>query len=239
MRTEGASRAQLGQPLSVLAPSSRAISRRSIDRELDAWWENSRTKVFALLGDEGDGKTWAVAQWLTKKAEAESAAFPPVVFLPSREAGDAKTPRSLIETTLKARFGGHEWHHRVSRWLESPGSRGNLPLAVIVLDGLNERQRPSYWRALIESSLDPDWQQMISIICTSRTGFWNEHFSSLDHLPVIVVNLLPFSDEEVDCALHLRGKSLPEFPEDLRPLLRKPRYLDLVTRYSRTCRVVR
>jgi transcriptional regulator with XRE-family HTH domain len=232
MRTEGASRAHFGQALSVLAPNSRAVSRRSIDRELEAWWENDRTKVFALLGDEGDGKTWAVAQWLTKKVEEKSLNFPPIIFFSSREAGDAKKLGNLIEATLKARFGDHEWQHRVSRWLESPGSRGDLPLAVIVLDGLNERQLPSYWRALIESSLDPEWQQMISIICTARTGFWKEHFGSLDHLPVIVAILSPFSDEEVDCALHLRGKSLPEFPEDLRPLLRKPRYLDLVTRYS-------
>jgi hypothetical protein len=232
MRTEPASRAQLGQALSVLAPNSRAVSRQSIDRELESWWENDRTKLLALLGYEGDGKTWAVAQWLTKKVEETSATFPPIIFLPSREAGDARNLRNLIETTLKARFGDHEWQYRISRWLASPDSRGDHPLAVIVLDGLNERQLPSYWRALIESSLDPEWQQMISIICTARTGFWNEHFGSLHYLPVVVANLTPFTDEEVDCALRLRGKWLSQFPEELRPLLRKPRYLDLVTRYS-------
>lgn len=232
MRTEGASRAQLGQSVSVLAPDSRAVPRRAIDRELESWWENDRTKVFALLGDEGDGKTWAVAQWLTKKVEEERATFPPIIFVPSREAGAAKNLRSLIETALKARFGDHGWKHRVSRWLGSPNSRGDVPLAIIVLDGINERQLPSYWRALVESSLDPEWQQMISIICTARTGFWMEHFGSLHYLPVIVANVQPFTDEEVDYALRLRGRSLSEFPEELHPLLRKPRYLDLVTRYS-------
>lgn len=231
MRSEGASRSQLGQPLSVLDPNSRAVPRPLIDRELEFWWENNRSKVFALLAEEGDGKTWAVAQWLTKKVEG-NATFPPIVFLPSRETGDLKNLGNLIETTLKARFGEHEWKYRVSRWLESPKSRGDLPLAVIILDGLNERQRPSHWRALIESSLDPEWQQMISIICTSRTGFWKEHFGSLDYLPVITANLSPFTNEEVDYALRLRGKCLSEFPEELRTLLRKPRYLDLVTRYS-------
>ena len=232
MSSKDASRARLGQMVGVLAPESRPVRRASVERELDSWWEHHRSEILAVLGDEGDGKTWAVAQWLTDRVLNGGVTFPPVLFVPSRNAGEAKDVARLIETTLITRFGEHTWHHRVGRWLAAPLSRGDLPIALVVLDGINERHLPRYWRALIESGLDPEWHRMISIICTARTGFWQEHFGSLAHLPFISASVPPFTDEEADHALRLRGRSLSEFPEDLRPLLRKPRYLDLVTRYG-------
>jgi len=30
-------------------------------------WKTNRSAIFALLGEEGDGKTWAVAQWVDEK----------------------------------------------------------------------------------------------------------------------------------------------------------------------------
>jgi hypothetical protein len=227
-----AARARLGQPLAVLSKDSHCIARLGIESELERWWKSGRPEIFAAVGEEGDGKSWAVTQWITQKTTDKIGDFPSLVFLPSRDAGSFKNIHTLLEQSLKQSFGEGQWSRKLTRWLETPSSRANGPLAVVVLDGLNERQSPAYWRALIESAQEAQYAGSISIICTARAAYWNEHFSDLQYLPIKVVKVPSFTDQELTEALTLRGKSLSDFPADLHPLLRKPRYLDLATRHS-------
>jgi hypothetical protein len=233
MRNPLSSRARLGQPISVLAEGAYTVLRQSVFSELDRWWSGNRTTISAVIGDEGDGKSWAVAQWLTAHtAHAVHRDFPPLIFIPSRDAGTARNLIDLVEQHLNQHFGGAQWRRRLDRWLESPLNRGQGPVAVVVLDGLNERLSPGYWRELLEGALDPKYAGLIPVVCTARARYWQEHFATLSHIQTTLAKVAPFNDEELEKALSARNKSLPDYPSDLRQLLRKPRYLDLVTRHS-------
>ncbi len=233
MQHPSAARPRFGYPLSVLAEEFHSVSRSFITSELDKWWAGGQRTVFAAVGEEGDGKSWAVAQWLTARTTpASDCDFPPLVFVPSKDAGSAKSLIDLIDQNLGQHFEGAQWKRRFDRWLESPVSRGKGPVVLIVLDGLNERHSPGYWRALLESTFDSKYAGAIRMICTARSRYWQEHFSTLSHVQTTLAKVAPFSDEELSEALSARNKSLSDYPADLRALLRKPRYLDLVTRHS-------
>jgi hypothetical protein len=233
MQNPSAARSRFGYPLSVLAEESYSVSRSSITSGLDKWWTGGRRTVFAAVGEEGDGKSWAVAQWLTVHTAPDiDHNFPPLVFVPSKDAGSARGLIDLIDQNLCQHFEGSQWRRRFDRWLESPMSRGNGPVALIVLDGLNERHSPGYWRDLLEGTFDSKYAGVIRMICTARSRYWQEHFSTLSHIQTTLAKVAPFSDDELREALSARNKSLTDYPPDLRALLRKPRYLDLVTHHS-------
>ncbi len=77
---KAATHSRFGQPLDVLSGDS--IPRASAEAALDNWWANDLTRIFAMTGEEGDGKSWSVAQWITNKIQHSPREFPPVVFHP-------------------------------------------------------------------------------------------------------------------------------------------------------------
>jgi hypothetical protein len=236
MTNEAECRSRLGQPLNVLDPESNSVIRRAAEEKLDLWfasWPQTRNQ-FALLGEHGDGKSWAAAQWLAVKVSTLRGRFPPILFVPSRDGIAFRTFDELIRTHLRDRFGELGWERRLRRWKHSPEFRNGTPLAVVVLDGINERQSPGYWRTLLESSLAEEWRSAVAVICTARSPYWKEHFESLKHLGALSFTLPPFTDDELQQSLSLRGKRLIDFSNEIRPLLRKPRYLDLAARHART-----
>jgi hypothetical protein len=225
---ESASRSRLGQPLNVT--TSRVVPRTDAELALDEWWRTNSQTIFAVTGEEGDGKSWTVAQWLTKQVGQAGGDFSPIVFIPSRDAEAGKSLEDLILDNLERLFASPEWGTKLRRWRAYPPA-GDQALAVIVLDGLNERHDPEYWRRLIEESLDKPWAERIRVICTARTRYWNEHFSKRPSIPVTRHALSSFSDQELELALSQRGLTQSDFPEELRALLRKPRYFDLAAKY--------
>lgn len=226
---ERAARARFGQPLDVSSAS--VIPRAKADAALDRWWQNSPSKLFAMTGEEGDGKSWAVARWLTTQIQRTEGAFPPIVFVPSRDAGSAKSLQDLVLENVRRLLPNGEWSNKLNRWLDYRDIDSKEPVAVIVLDGLNERHSPDYWQAVIESSFDKPWAGKIRLICTARSQYWDEFFAKRTSISVDRFKLQSFDDAELQLALNQRQLTLSEFPEDLRPLLRKPRYFDLAAKY--------
>lgn len=222
------SRSRLGQPMNVT--SENTIPRASADKALDDWWQSGKNSIFAMTGEEGDGKSWAVAQWLTKKAQNSDDSIPPVVFVPSRDAGDEKDLEDLVIASVERLFPSGEWKQKLERWLEYQSPKGDRPVVLVVLDGLNERHSPGYWRNLLESSFAPPWDGRVRIICTVRKRYWNEHFNR-PSTPASVFSLSGFNDQELDLALKKKALKPSDFPEEISPLLRKPRYFDLATKY--------
>ena len=226
---EAASRSRFGQPLDVSSGDS--VPRIAAESALDTWWENSPSKLFAMTGEEGDGKSWSVAQWLTNQIEKSKGNIPPIVFVPSRDAGSAKSLEDLVIENVNRLLPNADWKGKLHRWLEHRQTDGKDPVAVIVLDGLNERCTPEYWRDIIESSFDEPWVGKVRLICTARSAYWDEHFAKLPSIPSTRFKLESFSDEELKLALKRRGLDISEFPDELRSVLRKPRYFDLATKY--------
>ena len=226
---EAASRSRFGQPLDV--SSGGGIPRSDAESALDNWWHNSPSTLFAVTGEEGDGKSWSVAQWLTNQIQKTNGNFPPIAFIPSIDAGSAKTLEDLVLENVQRLSPTGDWRTKLYRWLEYRDMDGKEPVAVVVLDGLNERYSPDYWRKMIETSFDKPWVGRIRLICTARSQYWDEFFAKRPSIPATRFKLQSFSDAELQLALNQRGLKVSDFPEELRPLLRKPRYFDLAATY--------
>ena len=229
MSQKAASHSRFGQPLDVLSGDS--IPRTSAEAALDNWWANDPNRIFAMTGEEGDGKSWSVAQWITNKIQQSPREFPPVVFIPSRDAGSAASFEQLFLDNVKRLLPNGNWNSKVDRWLEYRDDNGKEPVALVVFDGLNERQTHGYWRKIIESSFDKSWAGKVRLICTVRNRYWKDHFAGLSSIPAASFRQEPFTDAELRLALKRHSLKLSDFPVELQSVLRKPRYFDLALKY--------
>jgi hypothetical protein len=221
-------KAVFAQDLAVNDPGARLVPRAAVSAALDRWWdawpENPRHA--AILGEEGDGKTWGVAAWLAKRVS--DARFPPVLFAPSGDMA-GREPVDIAVGAIRRALGatGHEdWGQRLQRWLR-PGVPAG-PRLLLVLDGLNERPSGP-WDALLTALSASPWAGAVAVALTSRTVFWRERLAG--RLPAYEeIEVRPYDEQELHQALSLRGLTLGEIDDRLLPLLRRPRYLDMMAR---------
>ncbi|MCI5144086.1 MAG: hypothetical protein D3923_00845 [Candidatus Electrothrix sp. AR3] len=219
------SRAAFAQNLAVRAEGQFFIHRKVAQKALDNWFANwpEQHNFFVMLGEEGDGKTWAVADWLFGKL---SASFP-VIFLPSRRA-DCKEPESLLSEVITKqlkKYGEEYWQRRLQRWLKRPA--GSTPLLLLVMDGLNEGSDVN-WRHLLEKFSVEPWFSRVAVLMTCRNNFWQEKMTAVDS--VTRFELLPYDDTELNQALAESNLPLTEFHKNIIDILRVPRYFDLAVR---------
>jgi len=219
------SEAAFSQNLAVRAEGQFFIPRKAAKEALDNWFANwsKQNDFFVMLGEEGDGKTWAVADWLSDTLSADF----PVIFLPSGMAAcnelDTLLPE-IIAKQLKEPYGGY-WQKRLQRWLERPAV--DTPLVLLVMDGLNERPDMEWQQLLAKFAVEP-WCSRAAVLMTCRKKFWDEHLKSVEK--VSCVTLGPYNDTELKQALAAKNLTRDNFDENLIDLLRIPRYFDLTLR---------
>ncbi len=140
--------AAFAQDFAVRARGRHLVSRSRARQALDNWWTAwpQKRRALVILGEEGDGKSWVVADWLADKLPQEN--FPPVLFVPSTRISEAD-PMEFTIQALRWQIGEARtgyWVRRLRRWLDR--STGTDPVFVLALDGLNER--PGFeWRLLL------------------------------------------------------------------------------------------
>lgn len=225
LRNKDESRAAFSQNIAMRAEGEFFIHRKAAQEALDNWfasWPEQRN-FFVMLGEEGDGKTWAVADWLFSKL---SAGFP-IIFLPSGMADcndlDMILPE-IITKQLRDPYEGY-WKKRLQRWLERPA--GDTPLFLLVMDGLNERPDMEWRQLLAKFAVNP-WRNRAAVLMTCRKKFWDEHLKSVEG--VSSVTLSSYDDAELDKAVAAKKLTRQDFDENLIDLLRIPRYFDLTVR---------
>ncbi len=234
--SESTSRSTFGQVIHVGSREIDLIKRSKVWQELDEWLA-SRDKTqphFVLLGDEGDGKTWAVASWLNWQIQ-NTEDFPPVIFLSSSHPYSTD-PVFLLAEAISRQINQHDrsyWKKRLNRWMERPV--GETPLILLVLDGINERCASQWWRELLEKLTSSPWREQIAVLITARTLYWDRYFSTLRHLNEHVHTsiLSPYSDTELDTALKRHQLTRADIADNLLSLISKPRYLDLVVTHRK------
>lgn len=232
--TESESRSAFGQVLHVASKEVDLVERGTAGQELDHWlssWPETQSS-FILLGDEGDGKTWAVASWLDRQIQ-NTENFPPVIFLSSSHPR-SNEPASLLSEAITRQIGQQDhayWGKRLMRWKQR--SVGESPVILLVLDGINERRTPQWWRELIEGFMNSPWRERIAVLVTVRTGYWERYFSTLRHLNARSFSLPPYNDSELDIALRRHHLTRTDIHDSLLPLIRKPRYFDLVVKHRK------
>jgi len=230
-RSDAGSRAAFGQPLDVEGDKVRLIERKRAWEQLDTWlkdWGQTRA-FFVLTGEEGDGKTWAAASWLTKKIRI-SEQWPPVIFVASSRA-TSSDPDELLRGAIRDTTRLHDkeyWGKRLNRWMERP--QGDIPVFVLVLDGINERHSFDWWRDLLQNLATVRWNR-VAVIVTCRSSYWQQYFANLSSLPVYRYDLAPYDDEELAEAMKIHGLHMADLPSTILLRLRTPRFLDLVVRH--------
>ena len=223
-------RVDLGQPINVLEDGGRhVVERRQTLDGLDSWWSRwSATHLpFVLLGEEGMGKTWALASWLARKLDPQDD-LPLTLFLPSW-AVDTPKALDLIAGALlncthvrDARF----WSKRAKAFAERPVEMG--PALLLILDGLNEQ--PQFdWRTLLESLRIPPWRDQVATVLTCRPAYWREELVSVGKVSSFEIG--PYDDLELSSAVEKSGPQAANLPSSLEPLLRFPRYFELAIRH--------
>ncbi|MBM7558149.1 hypothetical protein [Halanaerobacter jeridensis] len=230
--SEDKSRKEYGQLLNVKEDSQTLIKRDLAWDKIDDWYYNwgSNKSFLAVLGEEGDGKSWTVASWIANKIE-ENNEFPSVVFLSSRNVNET-SPREILANVINKRqnFNNLEFClNKIDNWLNK--SIDEKPLMLIVLDGINERYSLKHWRKLLEHLSDDSWKDKIALIITSRTAYWERVFSDLSYLNKREEIIPPYNDEELTAALSHFDLNINDISNDLLPMIRKPRYFDLMVKF--------
>lgn len=226
------SRAAFKQVLNIGEDGVSLVKRAAAWSNLDDWlssWGKTRAR-FCLLGEEGDGKTWAVASWLAQRIQ-DDPDFPPTVFLPSH-AAEHSNPKTLLCAVIERQLGSsHEkmWDRRLDRWMKR--TKSDAPAMLLVLDGINERHQPSWWRELLEGLAAEPWGACVGVLVTCRATYWNESLANLRHLNTCCWALPPYDDRELDDALAGNNLTRRDIGKSLMPLIRKPRYLDLTVKH--------
>jgi hypothetical protein len=223
------SRARFGQDIAIRAPNRQFVQRDAISAALDAWWRNwpDQHNAFLLLGEEGDGKSWAVADWLAHLMD-ERDFVTPIVHAPALRLPDASID-SILTFCLEMSqptLADDGWRTRIRTLTES--SSGAAPLFLLVIDALNER--PSLnWRDLFDTLRVQPWRSRIAVVVLCRRGYWDELELQTDSL-TCSWDLGKFNDHELDEALETRGRRRDEFDNEILSWMAHPRYFDLALR---------
>lgn len=225
--------ANFGQDISVLNLNSRFIQRKAADTAMSDWWADWKEsrKPFVLLGEEGDGKSWAFAFWLAKKASDPDFDIP-IVFIPAFRFSvtDRKGIEDAIIDALERTADTvpkQHWQERLQYLLQAED--GDMPQCILVVDGLNER--PSLdWRAFFDSIMISPFLSAVAVMVTCRSVYWKEHLASAFDARTTSWVLPPFDDSEMDEALARLNYSRNDFSPKVLELVAKPRYFDLAIR---------
>lgn len=219
------------QDLTVLRPESHYIQRAAANESLDFWWSEwqAHNRPFVLLGEEGDGKTWAVSSWIAKTISLTGNQLPVVFISATKVSKAANFITEMADAMAKANdsISAIEWESRLKLFLTNRVN--NLPQIVLIVDGLNER--PSLdWRDFFDNYLASRFRKSIALIVTCRNGYWNDHLVREYMDSVSVWQLSPFNNDELDHALARHHLTRASFSDRVLKLVAKPRYFDMAVR---------
>ncbi|MDQ7832867.1 MAG: hypothetical protein RDU30_14135, partial [Desulfovibrionaceae bacterium] len=219
---QGLSRQTFGQNISI----SSAFPRESFSQLLDDFVKVDPDDIplVAVLGDEGTGKTWLVAQWWANLPQ------PPVMLLVSGPRVERLLPDQPLESLarLLAEQDGrgdeshlNSWRRRLRRWKDH-GLRDQRRF-IIVLDGLNERATFRWADTL--NGLAREAQALGGLVLiTSRKAYWERDVRPrLDSLVIRPIPVGDYDDQDLAAVLKAPGKSPDDLSPNLREFIRNPR----------------
>jgi len=204
------------------------IRRAAISAALDKWWTTEDAPgIFCLLGEEGTGKTWAAMDWLMGRSQENGGPLPLTATPKKVGPGGLK---DIVVDALKRSASWESgtknvsWERRLDRWLESKSI--DQPRLLLILDGLSEKPDLNWADILWEAGEDP-WSKKLFIVATCRPTYWNRHLETRG-ISAEKHTTEGFTDNELHFMVQRSGHTLDHIPDDLKPLIRKPRYCRIV-----------
>lgn len=223
------SKAHFRQDLAIAVADSGFVRRDVISRPFDAWCATSEPgQPLLVIGEEGRGKSWALASWLFSQPEDETV----IVYCSSSEFRTLSehTVEKVLAHALSKRAGplGFDyWSKRIERLKEA--LEPVRPLIWLVIDGLNETASVDWCQLFLHAQRDV-WRPRLRIIASCRTRYFMENLQSgrsWTRSPV-VVDVPLFTPAQRDDALKARGVDSGGLSESVLALALVPRICRLV-----------
>jgi len=197
-------RNQFGQPLSPGdSASAKTLPRRILTDQLQPFLaEPPGGKVVFVLGGEGCGKSWIVAQsWLTLDPK-------PLMIIFSPDEFQEKAAQNDIEELLIAKLirqtgdeltevNRQRWGRRLSHWQKNPNT--GCPRLIVAIDGIN--QKPSAdWGRIIDIVGELLEKMSGCLIVTSRAPYFHGHVKrrlNVNPIEICVPEWMPTERDEI------------------------------------------
>lgn len=221
-------RVEFGQPLSPLDPSGpMALDRPEHAAVTTAFTGAPDTEIYAIVGEEGVGKSWLAVQSWNLSNPKSLLVLCPADDLTGDDAKDFDDflIRKLIRQTGVdiTQEGIRRWQRRFKAW------RANMPASsvrlTLIVDGLNQPLKSNWGRWL-----DLATQRLKSLggclVLTTRTQHWAQLKNALS-CGVRTITLAEWSIEDVKQILDNRGISYSNSRPEVLASVRNPRLLGI------------
>lgn len=227
MRGDIESRGRFGRRLDVAgAGDIPNIPRQAVRDQLDNFLnscpsQGTSSPMCVVHGEEGNGKSWAVASWVYERLNRPEA--PAVFWFSPGQCIESNPTEQLAVHAIENLANGREinFFAKLQRWIKD-ASRQQL---LVVLDGINERHPVAFWANHLFRSLS-EFDGHVSIIVTCRTQTWKAELAErLPQLRPSLIEVATFDDDEFAKALIGLDNEDVERMWRVGPLVRKPRYL--------------
>ena len=221
-------REQFGQPLSPSdAANGVVLPRDNLVAELRSFLTGKpNQEILCVIGDEGNGKSWLVAQsWLSVEEKPLMVVLTPNAFDDTAEQNDVKR---LLISALIEQTGEHvrvheKWSRILDRWREHPAER--LRLAVLI-DGVNQRPEKD-WARIAEKFASELDQLGGRLIMTVRTQYYLNRVQSRLSRACKEVEIPEWTEQERDRILKDQGIIPINLQLKVAASLRNPRLLGI------------
>lgn len=232
-------RRYLRQPLAPGDPEAGAVKVRDrLSAQINPLISGAPdSRIGVVLGDEGNGKSWSVAQsWLSLEEKPLT-----VVFAADELTGELEPIEDTLIEKLIAQTGGRTTDAAVRRWqrkLEQWRNQSNpkIPRLSVVIDGLNQRPDTD-WARLMEAMADDLEKIGGRLIVTARTAYFDNRVRPRLYWSLACLPVPQWTDAERDEILARRGIRGTNLHAAVAESLRNPRLLAMALELLATAHI--
>ena len=201
---------------------SEAIERKSLEAEINNWWEASASPVCYLEGEEGHGKSWLAAKWTRAICKNENVV---AFWLDSKGWKGSKSIFHLLRTCFSSIYPSYD-EPKIAKLQNKPAKFWRKTL--IILDGVNERNAIETAQQILDEYFrndESEWRDRVRFLLTTRPLDDYPDFESYLWGGCHKISVDPFNDSELEEALTRKGLQLDDVPDSLKKdVARIPRY---------------
>lgn len=222
---------KLGQPLSPRDTNTTTVrERKDLTDKLDPYFTAAPDETLVcILGGEGHGKSWVLAQsWLALAQKPLMIFMGPDNFAGATWRNDVfdfliselikQTGDAITEITRK------RWRRRISQWQSRPAT--GSPRLIVVIDGIN--QRPEFdWARIIESIAYELNQLGGRLIVTARTPYFHHRVKGRLSMQFTEIHVPGWTEHERNEILTEHGIKHSDMHPAVGASLRNPRLLGI------------
>jgi len=220
----------LGQTLTPLAQTGMSnLDRSAITDDIVHKLSEPNGDILAVVGDEGCGKSWALAQGMLRCAGKTLAVIIPAKAIESSTFNPVSF-RQLLTDKLLEQTGSDLidtdkgfWARKFAAWRNSAAARTRL---IVCIDGLNENAAIDWRRWLGGANLELAAMGG-KLAFSSRQAFFTDNILEKGLTPLATVSVPEWTDSELDAVLAEKKVPLDQITSEVRASLRNPRVLGI------------